>query len=700
MAAIRYRSGTRSSNGEDIVRRIEKRSKNGCLTCRQRRKKCDEVFPNCGGCVKNNLNCEWPSSFVDLGADRRNRYSFVHLSPDDLSTTLSKRRPKKAISETSKDHLQVTSSKRGSEATESLAENEQPPALRKMNNENSYKKSKQCPCLEAGLQVYESSECRVNRMCATGIESTIKTAPTSANAGTKHHTSSFFDLQLDSYLILEKSCSNFPAIAPHNQKRSDGTITSANTQFRLQSPKYDFGGIQLSVQKQSPSPELVTEKYRELLDAYDKGKSLLATDPEDDEELLFYTCINKFIPNLGTQYTHPLLTTCATFVPQVENNTALKEIFLCCGATYLAWYDETKFSTLSDELYESSRMLIEKELKSTTQGYSESWMLASFLLLCLRCKMASSGTVDECVKCLSEAYLVIKNTISSRYREQKRMATGLQNLAYEIENKFMANAGEESSKAGLVLQPFERMYIESFIYNYSVAILFATDIVTLPSPFSIFKELGDVLKRPIYYCYFEWMNNPVLGPALDAFEILAKVSYIARLPMPLSRSSDWVRRARQLHSMAFYYTAPVLSPTLRSQDLFVYENAKVSSKVGNIVAKSSYLLVSKILRYNDFDIWRQSVLKVRSELFEAYSSIPLESKTWGILLWSLVITGCFSVTSAEKSQIVKYLLNVGAHLHHQNTSKMRSFLENAWLLPVHERLGILFDRDQLSQLAP
>ncbi|CAO2652299.1 Nn.00g005820.m01.CDS01 [Neocucurbitaria sp. VM-36] len=36
------------------------RAKSGCLTCRQRRKKCDERDPICTGCDRNHLLCHWP----------------------------------------------------------------------------------------------------------------------------------------------------------------------------------------------------------------------------------------------------------------------------------------------------------------------------------------------------------------------------------------------------------------------------------------------------------------------------------------------------------------------------------------------------------------------------------------------------------------------------------------------------------------
>lgn len=36
------------------------RSRNGCLTCRKRKKKCDEKGPVCSGCERNYIKCVWP----------------------------------------------------------------------------------------------------------------------------------------------------------------------------------------------------------------------------------------------------------------------------------------------------------------------------------------------------------------------------------------------------------------------------------------------------------------------------------------------------------------------------------------------------------------------------------------------------------------------------------------------------------------
>ncbi len=37
-----------------------KRTRTGCLCCRRRHKKCDELKPSCKFCISKGLKCEWP----------------------------------------------------------------------------------------------------------------------------------------------------------------------------------------------------------------------------------------------------------------------------------------------------------------------------------------------------------------------------------------------------------------------------------------------------------------------------------------------------------------------------------------------------------------------------------------------------------------------------------------------------------------
>ncbi|KAE8141641.1 fungal-specific transcription factor domain-containing protein [Aspergillus pseudotamarii] len=53
------RSSKADFNG---IAKVSTRSRTGCLTCRRRKKKCDERQPICSGCDRNQLACEWVSN--------------------------------------------------------------------------------------------------------------------------------------------------------------------------------------------------------------------------------------------------------------------------------------------------------------------------------------------------------------------------------------------------------------------------------------------------------------------------------------------------------------------------------------------------------------------------------------------------------------------------------------------------------------
>jgi hypothetical protein len=88
------RSSPGQSNAADEPsrkRRKVKRTRNGCLTCRKRRKLCDLERPLCGACVRLKLvcsergsradaeDCEWPAEGDDRGSS-----AGVTLSTQDV----------------------------------------------------------------------------------------------------------------------------------------------------------------------------------------------------------------------------------------------------------------------------------------------------------------------------------------------------------------------------------------------------------------------------------------------------------------------------------------------------------------------------------------------------------------------------------------------------------------------------------------
>ncbi|KAL3446475.1 fungal-specific transcription factor domain-containing protein [Aspergillus insuetus] len=55
-----------------MVTKTYKRSRNGCYTCRLRRKKCDESHPSCGACASLNVSCEYRKPSWWISTDARN----------------------------------------------------------------------------------------------------------------------------------------------------------------------------------------------------------------------------------------------------------------------------------------------------------------------------------------------------------------------------------------------------------------------------------------------------------------------------------------------------------------------------------------------------------------------------------------------------------------------------------------------------
>lgn len=58
------------------------RVRTGCLTCRRRKKKCDEKKEVCGGCKRNSFKCEWPEQHTSGKRTRARRTSTCTVGAD------------------------------------------------------------------------------------------------------------------------------------------------------------------------------------------------------------------------------------------------------------------------------------------------------------------------------------------------------------------------------------------------------------------------------------------------------------------------------------------------------------------------------------------------------------------------------------------------------------------------------------------
>ncbi|KAJ5660711.1 uncharacterized protein N7484_000083 [Penicillium longicatenatum] len=58
------------------------RSRGGCLSCKARKKKCDENRPRCTDCRRLNLSCQWPSNGTSVASDGESPESYATGSTD------------------------------------------------------------------------------------------------------------------------------------------------------------------------------------------------------------------------------------------------------------------------------------------------------------------------------------------------------------------------------------------------------------------------------------------------------------------------------------------------------------------------------------------------------------------------------------------------------------------------------------------
>lgn len=718
---IRYRD-RRSLNCESnspTPKATERRSKNGCLTCRRRKKKCDEVKPICGACRRNFLQCVWPEDAVidvkpkDLSKEQG--YSFSNLTMHDLKHLYSFNgtpevlnydaiKPNNVVNE----FIILSTNKNGK--------------LQLRKNGKINLESHEFPSIEE-LRCSDDDETHPNTEVMTQNiyhEPITEENILDENADELFDYKDFFDLQWGPNQIFEKSdftfnwftrfdtVEQFPSRTNNDEQRPlDEGISSGNQNTAdEEETKIDYNYL---YDKNDP----LALTYNAIMGKFDNGDFSMLTQTSRDERFLIYACVNFWLPKMGPQDTHPLLTTAATFTSHFESNHIVKEVFLCCGATYLEWYDHKIFGDLSNVLYESSLALIEKYLNENAFHGTEAWLLASYQLLCLRNKATLSTTVDDCVYCLKNSYRIIKATyyISEKdMRIPNRVNHGsnlfgqdtseqVQELSYEIENKVLEIEEQiDSVKNHLILQAHERMFIESFIYNYSVAILWSTDISELPNPFTFFKEMNHLLRCPIYHCELEWMNNPILGAAAAGFEILAKVSYITRLPMPLPAGSIWIKRCHKLSTMSQFYTSPVI-PRTGDKNSKINESCLLNVYLGKIIAKVCYLLLCKIIGYETYKINESQAIV--DEIMEILEKIPERNLMWGILLWPIIVVGIFVIKPTHQMKIMKYLNNIGEMLHKLSILNANLFLENIWAKKNDDkRLNAIFDRKGLVQVNP
>ncbi|CCH45910.1 hypothetical protein BN7_5497 [Wickerhamomyces ciferrii] len=361
----------------------------------------------------------------------------------------------------------------------------------------------------------------------------------------------------------------------------------------------------------------------------------------DPEQKFLFACANGFIQAIGPQYTHPSLTTSATVTPWIDKNPIMRMIASACGCSFLSW-ESPELIPLSTEKYHIAMNALGSYLLADQPDCSSNWVGAALQLMCL-CAKVTNIFPKSAVLNLSQSYKIIKSrfiSFESNYQNVADIFSDISTTTHETEylNAYLKDfesdyllmdiRNSELDKYGLhdFDTNFERMFLESFVYNYSVAILLSESHKYLPNPFEVFNNLRKALRTPLYNCDVAWMNNPVSGASLDSFELVSKASYlIKKLHDPLM-----FQTAKKLYDIACFYTSPVI-PSNIGVGSRKYKDLRESVLMSEIVAKSAKLILRKLISM-EIKVDDCELQKDLNSILEKFKLITPNSKVNGIAL--------------------------------------------------------------------
>ncbi|KAK6462509.1 putative zinc cluster transcription factor [Scheffersomyces coipomensis] len=268
-------------------------------------------------------------------------------------------------------------------------------------------------------------------------------------------------------------------------------------------------------QELTPS-SLISPRSQSSLISFSKYVANVKLSPQDSE--LYHHFLHEFMPSISLPHSHPLLSPDYAWVELSSHSDILTDVYLCCGASYMSYFHNysngsqdlsTYYSELSERKYSQAINSLSKAFADKSIDLDSDWLFAAGLALCLRDR-AFGLNGSRCAKHLIFVYNLIK-----RRDYKKRLIA--ENTAVSLESS---------------ITPTERSLMDSFLFNYSAALLSCSkrDLITLPSPYEFFPQMKQWLDKPIFQdCDVVWMNNPVIGSALNSFEVISKLAWLLRM---------------------------------------------------------------------------------------------------------------------------------------------------------------------------
>lgn len=419
---------------------------------------------------------------------------------------------------------------------------------------------------------------------------------------------------------------------------------------------------------------------------------------EDSE--LYSHCAKNYMSMVALPHAHPSLCPANVWIRLASHSPILADVYLSCGATYLACvHNENnalsqKYHRLAESKYNSAVQSLTEAFNNGSVDLDSDWLMVAGLNLCLRDR-AYGMNGSRCSKHIVFVYNLICRRVDKKAADS--LAT-----------------------------PGERLLMESFIFNYTTALMTCSryDMIRLPTPYELFLKLNKWLVNPIVKNYdVEWVNNPVLGSALAIFQVMAKLCYLLRCHFEQKIPDDNDRC--YLNDGKFWSLILPLKEEIRNIEVKNFEriqeldalkvygqwyfSLRSNLAVSIITVNACKILIEKLINPSIPAFLPQIQESVQSTLHELDLYIPSDNYSSSVSFLSLFICGSAIINRAQEVLFSEGLANLENDLSKYVAIDVVKVLQRSWERERMERItlgdkgfksfDLVFDRSTLESFA-
>ncbi|ODV78707.1 uncharacterized protein CANTADRAFT_53378 [Suhomyces tanzawaensis NRRL Y-17324] len=455
-----------------------------------------------------------------------------------------------------------------------------------------------------------------------------------------------------------------------------------------------------------------------------------------DSELYHHFIVN-FIPTISLPHSHPLLSPVHIWGQMGKQSQILADIFLCCGASYLSCAYKllpeaadlsSHYEDLAERKYHQALKSLGTAINMKQVDIDSDWLIVAGLTLCLRDR-AYGLNGSRCAKHLTFVY----NLLQRRYSQKSLTAASYQDPTYNLDGVLEVNSPQKINLYNSLITPTEKLLMDSFVFNYSATLLSCSklDLMTLPSPYGFFPKIKEWLNCPIYQdCDVAWMNNPVLGSALESFEVSAKLTWLSRLHFEVGnekvvdKDSELYMDSERFWSMILPLKDELqvidkklelykleLDPLRYSKaHIISYDDLRSNLAVAIIVLNSAKIMLEKYINPK-VPSFLPCVQDPVNAAFRELEHAPLGNSSASLSAISLFILGTATKEASRRDFLANILKEFSVALASNVGSNILRILTGAWekedfdknVLNLgdqgYKSFDLLFDRESIEQLA-